>query len=85
MNGSIKPLRALARKAECSAGQAATELRSSQLYAELGSQRSSHRSLRIRISLQARASRSRGGRSTTGPVDSVAGHPGILDMRTVEN
>src|SRR5919197_2250036 len=79
MNGSIRPLRALERSAECSAGQEPTELRSSQGSGEVGSHGASHSSLRIRISLHARASRSRGGRSTTGPTDGVAGQPGAFD------
>src|SRR5437867_11236886 len=78
MNGSITPLRAFDRSAECKAGHALTALRSSQVSGEVGSHCSSHRSLRIRISLHVRASRSRGGRSTTGPTDSVAGQPGTF-------
>lgn len=78
MNGSIVPLRALERSAECRPGQAPIPLRSDQFNGEVGSHCSSHASLRSRISLQVRASRSRGGRSSTGPAVNVAGQPGAL-------
>ena len=76
MNGSIVPLRPALRSAACSGGQALGAFRSGHATGDVGSQVSSHPSLRSRISLQARPSRSRGARRRTGPAVSVAGHPG---------